>query len=320
MNETTKNLEGNLSYIRHELRSPLNAIIGYTEMLIEQAEDEGQKDFLQDLQRIRSAGHKLLKLITNMLQPGQLKQIKEVSSKATFDLEELVSELAIMFQGVHNPRSLKYILDCETRVFGQEDELFQATFNLLDRFADHTTTGDIDLKVSGQADGWYSFEISGNETSPAAESALSEDLGLPSQASDQPEEGPASLRVQVEAIGGTLQPVNYLDNRLSVVFLVELSEEMSSDISTPDPPHVTKNEDPYEGRVLEFGGILMPETLLTNLKKAAEEHNVTDLRKHLDELRHLDQDKQRLAAHLTDLANQYNMDAILNVLGDIRHE
>jgi len=116
MDKTKKNLEENLSYIRHELRRPLNAIIGYTEMLIEQAEDEGQEDFLPDLQRIRSAGHKLLKLITDMLQPGQLKRIKEVSSKATFNLEELVSELAIMFQGVHSPGPLKYILECEKRV------------------------------------------------------------------------------------------------------------------------------------------------------------------------------------------------------------
>ena len=35
MKEPEKDLEGNLSYIRHELRSPLNAIIGYSEMLIE---------------------------------------------------------------------------------------------------------------------------------------------------------------------------------------------------------------------------------------------------------------------------------------------
>ena len=35
MKEPEKDLEGNLSYIRHEFRSPLNAIIGYSEMLIE---------------------------------------------------------------------------------------------------------------------------------------------------------------------------------------------------------------------------------------------------------------------------------------------
>ena len=125
--------------------------------------------------------------------------------------------------------------------------------------------------------------------------------------------GPTSLLVQVEAIEDTLQPVNYLDNCLSVVFLVELAAEVSSDISTSDVP---EEEDPDPDRVLKFGRILMPETILTNLKEAAEEHNMTDLN-HLNELLNMDQDKQHLAAHLKD---QYDMDAILNVLGDIRHE
>lgn len=42
MTTSEKDFQSNLSHIRHELRSPLNAIMGYTEMLIEQAEDTGQ--------------------------------------------------------------------------------------------------------------------------------------------------------------------------------------------------------------------------------------------------------------------------------------
>ena len=46
--------------LKHELRTPLNHIIGYAEMSIEEAQDRGQDAFIPDLQRIHSAGRRLL--------------------------------------------------------------------------------------------------------------------------------------------------------------------------------------------------------------------------------------------------------------------
>ena len=51
-----------LAYMRHELRTPINHIVGYSEMLQEEAEDLGQEGFIPDLQRIHSAGQQLLSL------------------------------------------------------------------------------------------------------------------------------------------------------------------------------------------------------------------------------------------------------------------
>jgi two-component system sensor histidine kinase ChiS len=53
----------------HDLRTPLNSIIGYSEMLIEQAQEEGQDDFVPDLQRTLTAGRQLLALINDNFQP-----------------------------------------------------------------------------------------------------------------------------------------------------------------------------------------------------------------------------------------------------------
>ena len=53
----------------HDLRSPLNLIIGYSEMLIEQAREQGQEDFVPDLEKTRAAGKQLLALINNNFHP-----------------------------------------------------------------------------------------------------------------------------------------------------------------------------------------------------------------------------------------------------------
>jgi sigma-B regulation protein RsbU (phosphoserine phosphatase) len=49
----------------HDLRTPLNHIIGYSEMLIEQAKEQGNVDFVADLQTTHAAGKQLLTLITD---------------------------------------------------------------------------------------------------------------------------------------------------------------------------------------------------------------------------------------------------------------
>src|SRR5438477_5351730 len=49
--------------MHHEVRTPLNQIIGYAEMLQEQAEDLGHYSFASDLQKVHTAGRRLLELI-----------------------------------------------------------------------------------------------------------------------------------------------------------------------------------------------------------------------------------------------------------------
>ena len=47
---------------RHDLRTPINAILGYSEMLLENARDEGNDSRAVDLERIESAVDRKFKL------------------------------------------------------------------------------------------------------------------------------------------------------------------------------------------------------------------------------------------------------------------
>jgi CheY-like chemotaxis protein len=57
-------LEANL---RHELLALINSVIGYSEMLLENAKDEGQEDFIPDLQKIHTAAKRFLALINDIV-------------------------------------------------------------------------------------------------------------------------------------------------------------------------------------------------------------------------------------------------------------
>lgn len=59
-----------LGHVRHEMRTPINAILGYSEMLLE---DEEDAETASDLRRINDSGRRLLALVDSILDPARLK-------------------------------------------------------------------------------------------------------------------------------------------------------------------------------------------------------------------------------------------------------
>jgi adenylate cyclase len=64
--------ENAVSNIRHSLRTPLNQIIGYSEMLQEEAEEAELDAFVPDLHKIQTAGNQLLALINESVSAPRL--------------------------------------------------------------------------------------------------------------------------------------------------------------------------------------------------------------------------------------------------------
>lgn len=77
-----------LAHLRHELRTPVNAILGYSEMLLEDAQSGEHASMAADLEKIRAAGAELRDLVSLLLDPTRVE-----SSLAGLDIEELESRL-----------------------------------------------------------------------------------------------------------------------------------------------------------------------------------------------------------------------------------
>jgi adenylate cyclase len=75
------------SLLHHEVRTPLNQIIGYTEMLQEQAEEHGPQSFVSDLQKIHTAARELLSRVAENFGPaaeGKGLALADASGSTTF--------------------------------------------------------------------------------------------------------------------------------------------------------------------------------------------------------------------------------------------
>jgi serine/threonine protein kinase/AmiR/NasT family two-component response regulator len=92
--ESSQSKSSILTHIRHELRTPMNAIIGYSEMLLDDATDLELHRLVPDLQQMLAAAKQLLKLINDILAPAKL----EVR-KADLQIDSLGGEICNQLQG-----------------------------------------------------------------------------------------------------------------------------------------------------------------------------------------------------------------------------
>jgi signal transduction histidine kinase len=82
-----------LAKLSHELRNPLNSIIGYSEMLLDNASAAEQQRH-DDLTSIKSAGHRLLELINDLLDLSKLEAGKMELHVEQVELDVLFDEIS----------------------------------------------------------------------------------------------------------------------------------------------------------------------------------------------------------------------------------
>jgi DNA-binding response OmpR family regulator len=82
--------DAELAQMRHTLRTPLNHIIGYSEMLMEEADERALDSFTADLKRIHTAGKQLQALITEFLDPVTLGKLDGPSTAAPMSPVEII--------------------------------------------------------------------------------------------------------------------------------------------------------------------------------------------------------------------------------------
>ncbi len=154
-----------LANMSHELRTPLNAIIGYSEMLQEDAADLGAEQFTDDLGKINAAGKHLLELINAVLDLSKIEAGKMELYLESFDVAELVRDIAAVIQPLAGKNSNRLALDCPGGIGSMHADLTkvrQALFNLLSNACKFTEGGTVLLTVAreaGAAQEWMVFGV-----------------------------------------------------------------------------------------------------------------------------------------------------------------
>jgi len=160
MSRTKSSFLANMS---HELRTPLNAIIGYSEILQEDAVGKDDKESIDDLQRIESAGRHLLSLINNILDLSKIEAGKMDIFIEEVDVLALAKEvLAIVKPLVHkNENRIEVICPTDIGSFrSDQTKVKQCLLNLLSNANKFTSKGTLTLAVTREHNSEACFRVS----------------------------------------------------------------------------------------------------------------------------------------------------------------
>lgn len=141
-----------LATISHELRTPMNGVLGMAGLLEETDLNDEQQELTDT---IRKSGETLLDIISDILDFSKVESGHMTLDESTFNLRNLVEESL----GVVTPQirakglELSYILDTDSpqQVVGDRSRLRQVLLNLLGNAAKFTDQGEITLNITQES-------------------------------------------------------------------------------------------------------------------------------------------------------------------------
>jgi len=154
-----------LANMSRELRTPMNAIIGYTEMLQEDAKERGSEYFLPDLQKIHGASFHLLDLINNLFDMAKIQSSQMDLYIDTFDIAPMVQDVVTTITPLLEKRANILKVNCDSALGTMSQDLTKVRQNLLNllsnanKFSKQTTILLTVLRKTVSGIDWIEFHI-----------------------------------------------------------------------------------------------------------------------------------------------------------------
>jgi signal transduction histidine kinase len=140
-----------LAQMSHEIRSPLNVIIGYTDMLIEELRNIEKKNIEGILLSIKNNGKRLYRTIDLLLNMSQLQAGKYEARLEKIDLAALITILEGEFSSIAKEKGLtiNFINEFTDPIIVVNDyySMTQIFSNLIDNSIKYTDRGEIKIKL-----------------------------------------------------------------------------------------------------------------------------------------------------------------------------
>jgi signal transduction histidine kinase len=140
-----------LAKMNHQMRTPLNAIIGYSEILLEDVEEDADSADRTDLKTINNAGRHLLSLVSDVLYMPKIESDNFEISIHTVDLEVCLDEVASTCRNLvaYNGNEFIFEKSNDLGVIETDDRrLRQILINLLSNAGKFTKDGTVTLRAS----------------------------------------------------------------------------------------------------------------------------------------------------------------------------
>ncbi len=158
-----------LANISHEIRTPINMLLGMNEMIMRESENTQINEYAQN---VVNAGQQLMFMVNQFLDLSRIDMGKETLFEEDFNVLKTVESLGAFFAKEAEKKGLEFVLDIDGKVpeyvYGDNRKLSQILSNLLSNAVKYTQNGTIVLSVlpvenkagENQKDHTIRFEVS----------------------------------------------------------------------------------------------------------------------------------------------------------------
>ena len=145
-----------LSNMSHEIRSPMNAIVGFSETILNDPNFDPES-IKTDVEHIATAGNNLLDIINNILDISKIESGDETLNEKDYSIGNIVMELSSIIEARLSNRPIKLITDVDkeipSRLYGDPTKLFQVLLNIMTNSVKYTEVGKIKITVTKELKG-----------------------------------------------------------------------------------------------------------------------------------------------------------------------
>ena len=150
-NEASKAKTDFLSNMSHDIRTPMNAIIGFSESLLTEDLPQGQKN---EVQSIYDAASTLLEIINNILDVSRIESGKEEKKEKTYEIRKVIMQLSSVITAKVDQNKINFNINISKEVpkflIGDELKIYQILMNLLSNAVKYTDEGHIDFNITSE--------------------------------------------------------------------------------------------------------------------------------------------------------------------------
>lgn len=201
-----------LAVMSHEMRTPLNGVLGALDLLGRTELSQGQREYLDIMKK---SGELLLHHVNDVLELSRLDVEQDEPSDDVFDLSEMMSDIAESLRHIADASAseIEVVMTGEglAHVRGAERRLRQVLLNLAGNAVKFTTSGKITLtatRLAGDTAVAISVKDTGIGIAPSDQDRIFEEFVTLDSAYNRSSEGTglglAITRRLVEAMGGDI--------------------------------------------------------------------------------------------------------------------
>ncbi|MDD6215336.1 MAG: ATP-binding protein [Roseburia sp.] len=137
-----------LANTSHDIRTPLNAILGFNDLILRDSEEEKTKEYAAS---IKNAGNSLLDIINNILDLSKLESGKLELEEAEYSTEQAIDNVTSMIRALAQKKNLTLDVVIDEKLpkylIGDKVRIRQVLVNLLTNAVKYTKEGGVKLEV-----------------------------------------------------------------------------------------------------------------------------------------------------------------------------